>query len=494
MKQFISTFLLLMIIGCNCQEVMITLSLPDQQEINELIYTVPISGRNYWGFTDTLKVNETGMFELNLKISRPSFVTFWSKDGRNQLKLLVEQGNNYHVSMDSLKNTQITGPNEKGLMLYATFPNPSHIEMEIREWLRDTNATITSVHHQINDLKQSDMNKFKELLDNGEITKSFFDIVQKDRDCYYASMETRFLLIKSYTPIRNGTKIDDELLVNLKKIYDQFPPNDESLQISSFWSEYAEHFVEEYKQFIQEDFSSQKIRDLRNVGSLYTHFINESKKYLSGKALEFFQARFIYYTCIQARSSFEKEFISLFEQFEKDFPQSDYSKYLKPYIEKIIEYHTIIEQPFDQDILFLDNYEAFNTLEEAVKPLLGKKIYIDVWATWCSPCIGEFIHNEAMKKVLDENDIQQLYISIDRGEDIDLKWKEYIKYYQLKGKHLRANEVLYLNLMKQYSGNAENSYIAIPWYILIDEKGNIVNDRAKNPSEIVSGQKIWEID
>ena len=184
----------------------------------------------------------------------------------------------------------------------------------------------------------------------------------------------------------------------------------------------------------------------------------------------------------------------MFEQFEKDFPHSDYSKYLKPYIEKIIEYHTIIEQPFDQDILFLDNYEAFNTLEEAVKPLLGNKIYIDVWATWCSPCIGEFIHNEAMKKVLAENDIQQLYISIDRGEDIDLKWKEYIKYYQLKGKHIRANEVLYLNLMKQYSRNAEIPYIAIPWYILIDEKGNVVNDRAKNPSEIVSGQKFWEID
>ena len=54
MKQFLSTFLLLMIIGCNRQEVMITLSLPDQQEVNELIYTVPISGRNYWGFTDTV--------------------------------------------------------------------------------------------------------------------------------------------------------------------------------------------------------------------------------------------------------------------------------------------------------------------------------------------------------------------------------------------------------------------------------------------------------
>ena len=74
--------------------------------------------------------------------------------------------------------------------------------------------------------------------------------------------------------------------------------------------------------------------------------------------------------------SFEKEFISLFEQFEKDYPKSEYSKYIKPYIDNIISYHQIIEQPFAPDMLFMENYKTVNTLEEAIKPFLGKKIYI----------------------------------------------------------------------------------------------------------------------
>jgi thiol-disulfide isomerase/thioredoxin len=375
-------------------------------------------------------------------------------------------------------------------MFYATLPNPPFIEMELRNWLRDTTMSINSVHHQINELKQTDLSKFKELLNNKEITKSFFDLVQKDRDCYYASLEARFSLIKSFEPIRRGVKIDDELLVNLKKIYDQYSPNDESLLFSSFWSEYATNYIENYKLFTQEDFSVQKFQDLMNSGMIYTHFSNEAKKYLSGKALELFQARHIHYACIQAQSSFEKELISLFEQFEKDYPRSEYSKYLKPYIEKIIEYYRIIDQPFDQAILFMDNYETINTLSEAIKPLQGKKIYIDVWATWCAPCIREFAHNEALKKVLAENDIQQLYISID-SNDADQKWKNAIKFHHLTGTHIRANKEFDQELRIWYSKNAENPYISIPWYMLIDENGNIMEERAKRPSQLVAGEKLW---
>ena len=274
---------------------------------------------------------------------------------------------------------------------------------------------------------------------------------------------------------------------------DQYPPNDERLLFSSFWSEYATNYIENYKQFIQEDFSVQKIQNLAQSGAIYTHFSDEAKKYLYGKALEFYQARHIHFTCIQPRSSFEKGLISLFDQFEKDYPRSEYAKYLKPYIDKIIKYHQLIEQPFDQAISFMENYETINTLEEAVKPLQGKKIYIDVWATWCAPCISEFAHNEALKKILAENDIQQLYVSIDR-EDDDQKWKNAIKYHHLTGVHIRANEEFAQNLRIRYSKNANDPYVIIPWHLLIDENGNIIDERAKSPSQLIAGEKLPTID
>ena len=491
-KKFLSALLFLIIIGCNRQDIVVTVEFTEQQEVNTLIYSVPISGTIYLGFSDTLKRSETGKFELKVKISQPSFIIFWSEiSPRDRVRLLVEPGNNYCVLIDTLKNVQIAGANEMGQMLYKTLPNPvSVFEMGfMREILPDTMSLI-SAHEIINDLKQSELSKFKELLNEKKISKSFFNLVQKDRDCYYASVEARFSLIKSFEPVSRGVKIDNELLENLKKIYDQYPPNDESLLFSSFWTEYAKNYIESYKQFIQEDFSLQNFRDLMMSGAIYTHFSNEAEKYLSGKALEFFRARHIHYTCIQPRSSFEKDLILLFKQFEKDYPRSEYSKYLKPYIDKIIKYHQLIEQPFDQAISFMENYETINTLEEAVKPLQGKKIYIDVWATWCTPCIREFAHNEALKKILTENDIQQLYISIDRDDD-DQKWKNAIKYHHLTGVHIRANEEFAQNLRIRYSKNENDPYVIIPWHLLIDENGNIIDERAKSPSQLIAGEKLW---
>ena len=492
MKQFLIASFFLIIIGCSKKDVLITLEFSNQQEIDTLFYSVPLSGTVYFGFFDTLRVNETGKFELNLKITKPSFISFRDKNYSTLVKLLVEPGNNYNISLDNQKNVEITGVNEKGLMLYATLPDPLYVETELRTIANPYNDTVSliSVHEKINTLKQDDLSKFKELLDSKEITTSFYNIIKNDRDCYYASLEARFLHFKAYKPFNGGMKIDDEIFERLKTIYDQYPPNDENLLFTSFGSEYARNYIKDYQLFIQKDYNIQKLQDLRKAGIGNTYIINESKNHLTGKALEFFQARHIHYLCFEYQSH-EKELIVLFEQFEKDYPNSEYSKFLKPYIDKLIVYHNNIENPLDKDITFLENYETVNTLEEAIKPLKGKKIYIDVWATWCGPCKAEFAHNEALKKILAENDIQQLYISID-VDDKDQEWKDAIKGFHLTGTHIRANKEFRNNLMVLFSKNNERPSISIPWYILIDEQGNIMEERAKRPSQLVSGDKLVE--
>ena len=110
LKQFLSALVFLTIIGCNRQDTVITVEFPEQPEVNMLIYSVPISGTSYLGFSDTLKRSETGKFELKMKIAQSSFVTFWSEvSPRDHVKLLVEQGNNYYVSIGSKKCTNNRG-------------------------------------------------------------------------------------------------------------------------------------------------------------------------------------------------------------------------------------------------------------------------------------------------------------------------------------------------------------------------------------------------
>ena len=496
MKKFklLSALVLMIIVGCNRQNVSITIELSDQPEINNLVYTVPISGTTFYHFNDTLKQSETGKFELNLKVNEPSFIIFFGERFQVRCKLLIEPGKSYHVSIDEQNNVQITGANEKGQMLYATLPYPIWMDDETRKWI-GPNDTLPffSIHQQIADLKQTDLSNFKELLGNKEITKSFFDLIQTDRNCYYASFEALLLILKSddnYRSyrLRSGLENEDKqyLADYMEKIYDQYPSNDENLLFSYFWWEYADRFVRDYKQFIQGNLDS---KELRNNGTYNTYIINEAKKYFSGKALEFHCARYIMLYCAEF-GLVDKEFISLFEQFERDYPKSEYSKFLKPYIDKIIDYHQAIEQDFDSGTLFMDNYKTVNTLAEAVKPFQGKKIYIDVWATWCGPCKVEFAHNEALKKVLAENDIQIIYISTD-GANQEQTWKNDIKYYNLIGTHIHANSELAEDLRKLFPRNEERPVFSIPWYILVDEQGNIIEEYAKRPSQIVAGESLF---
>ena len=137
--------------------------------------------------------------------------------------------------------------------------------------------------------------------------------------------------------------------------------------------------------------------------------------------------------------------------------------------------------------IILDNIKS---LEEAIKPMLGKKIYIDIWATWCKPCILEFANNEALEKIMDENDIQQLFICID--SDLQVKnWKDCIKQYNLTGTHIRVNKEFSSDIQKLFFTFGGRIQIAIPRYILIDEEGNIMVKNAKRPSQLVAGEKLW---
>jgi len=49
-----------------------------------------------------------------------------------------------------------------------------------------------------------------------------------------------------------------------------------------------------------------------------------------------------------------------------------------------------------------------------LKDLAGKKVFINVWATWCGPCQGELPHLQKFyEKVKDRSDIQVLTFNLD---------------------------------------------------------------------------------
>ena len=80
---------------------------------------------------------------------------------------------------------------------------------------------------------------------------------------------------------------------------------------------------------------------------------------------------------------------------------------------------------------------------------------------------------------LKKHDIQLLYLSFDQERSMK-KWPEMIKFYDLEGDHIRNNDQLYNNLIVEYQNNGS---IAIPWYMIVNKKGKIVERHAKRPSD-----------
>ena len=108
--------------------------------------------------------------------------------------------------------------------------------------------------------------------------------------------------------------------------------------------------------------------------------------------------------------------------------------------------------------------------------LKGKYLYLDIWATWCGPCIAEIPSLKKLEKKYHGKNIEFVSISIDKTKDHD-KWKKMVVDKELKGIQLFADNNWKSKFVEEYLIKG------IPRFILIDPQGNIINANAPRPSD-----------
>ena len=123
------------------------------------------------------------------------------------------------------------------------------------------------------------------------------------------------------------------------------------------------------------------------------------------------------------------------------------------------------------EVIFVD--AEGKKFDEVLSQFKGKVVYVDFWASWCGPCIGQMRYSDKLHKQYEGKEVAFLYISLDRSEQA---WKKGIKKHGISGYHWKPNQKQIGEIMKKFKVRT------IPRYMLVSKKGEVLNDDFLRPS------------
>lgn len=117
-----------------------------------------------------------------------------------------------------------------------------------------------------------------------------------------------------------------------------------------------------------------------------------------------------------------------------------------------------------------------------LESLRGKLVYVDIWGTWCFPCIQEIPSLKIIEKEFRDEDIYFVSICV---RDKKERFKKFVQEKELFGIQLFAPDAD-ISFFKEYQLKT------VPRYILIDKEGKIIDANAYKPSDPKLKEKILE--
>lgn len=119
-------------------------------------------------------------------------------------------------------------------------------------------------------------------------------------------------------------------------------------------------------------------------------------------------------------------------------------------------------------------YPDVNDKMVSLSDFKGKLVLVDVWATWCGPCVKEIPSLKKLEEEFHGKDVAFLSVSVDDQKDKE-KWKKYVADAQLGGVQIHSGPGA--EISRDYKING------IPRFMLFDKNGNIIDVDSARPSD-----------
>ena len=157
------------------------------------------------------------------------------------------------------------------------------------------------------------------------------------------------------------------------------------------------------------------------------------------------------------------------EGFKKDYPDSRFNQNMEL---MLVSLEKLREGALVQDFSFVDLEGNTRSLSE----FKDKVIYLDLWASWCGPCINTFKTKtpDFEKKLRGHEDIVLMYISVDEKQE---PWRNYLDKNPMRGVHLFAGEGFEAPIMRYFK------VWGIPRYLIIGKDNKLVSPNAPRPGD-----------
>lgn len=118
------------------------------------------------------------------------------------------------------------------------------------------------------------------------------------------------------------------------------------------------------------------------------------------------------------------------------------------------------------DVVFEDREGKEHRLSE----FAGKYIYIDLWASWCGPCVAEVPHLQKLEKELRRRDVAFVSISLDTKR---ANWEQKMDQLHMHGNQWIVRDETFANMM---------NIKGIPHFLLYGKDGKLMVYKAPRPS------------
>lgn len=211
------------------------------------------------------------------------------------------------------------------------------------------------------------------------------------------------------------------------------------------------------------------ISDLQHIDSIYTHIINE----FSGDEKEYLLASLIGVYARRNKTDVKERIKSIIDKCGEEIHNPHYRDYFK----HASDHYFILNKPIPHDILSNTFLKAYNTndtisLKSLLSELKGKVVYIDFWASWCSPCREDIKNSHEAKKYLSDNDITYIYLSRDHNEN---SWLKEAQKLGITEKQYLIIDIRNSPILKYLDVNY------IPKYLILNKNQEIIDANAPKP-------------